>query len=58
MLPEALEWIEAVDSVEGGGLPGVPTDFADLDALTSGLQLGSLIVVGGRPSLGKVGVPS
>jgi replicative DNA helicase len=52
MLPEALEWIEETGSFQGG-LPGVPTGFADLDALTSGLQPGSLIVVGGRPSLGK-----
>jgi replicative DNA helicase len=53
MLPEALEWIEAAGSVEGGALTGVPTGFADLDALTSGLQPGSLVVVGARPSLGK-----
>jgi replicative DNA helicase/HKD family nuclease len=53
MLPEALEWIEAAGSVKGGGLTGVPTGFADLDALTNGLQPGWLVVVGGRPSLGK-----
>ena len=32
---------------------GVPTGFADLDALTSGLQPSDLIVVAGRPSMGK-----
>ncbi|MBZ0093106.1 MAG: replicative DNA helicase, partial [Sulfuricellaceae bacterium] len=32
---------------------GVPTGFADLDSMTSGLQPGDLIIVAGRPSMGK-----
>ena len=32
---------------------GIPTGFADLDKLTSGLQDSDLIVVAGRPSMGK-----
>ena len=32
---------------------GVPTGFSDLDALTSGLQPSDLIIVAGRPSMGK-----
>jgi replicative DNA helicase len=32
---------------------GVPTGFADLDNLTSGLQPSDLIIVAGRPSMGK-----
>ena len=32
---------------------GVPTGFADLDEKTSGLQRGDLIIVAGRPSMGK-----
>jgi replicative DNA helicase len=32
---------------------GVPTGFADLDKLTAGLQPSDLVVVGGRPSMGK-----
>jgi replicative DNA helicase len=32
---------------------GVPTGYADLDGLTSGLQPSDLIVVAGRPSMGK-----
>jgi replicative DNA helicase len=32
---------------------GVPTGFADLDALTAGLQPSDLIIVAGRPSMGK-----
>ena len=32
---------------------GVPTGFADLDKKTAGLQPGDLIIVAGRPSMGK-----
>jgi replicative DNA helicase len=32
---------------------GVPTGFADLDKLTAGLQPSDLVIVGGRPSMGK-----
>jgi replicative DNA helicase len=32
---------------------GVPTGFADLDEKTSGLQPGDLIIIAGRPSMGK-----
>src|SRR3954454_15197202 len=32
---------------------GVPTGFTDLDRMTSGMQAGDLIVVAGRPSMGK-----
>ena len=32
---------------------GIPTGFSDLDEKTSGLQGGDLIIVAGRPSMGK-----
>jgi len=32
---------------------GVPTGFADLDQLTSGLQPSDLVIIAGRPSMGK-----
>ncbi|AGW90998.1 MULTISPECIES: replicative DNA helicase [Cupriavidus] len=32
---------------------GVPTGFIDLDKMTSGMQGGDLIIVAGRPSMGK-----
>ncbi len=35
------------------GITGVPTGFADLDKMTGGLQPSDLIVVAGRPSMGK-----
>lgn len=36
-----------------GSLSGVPTGFTDLDRLTSGLQKSDLVIVAGRPSMGK-----
>lgn len=35
------------------GLTGVPTNFADFDRLTSGLQKSDLILLAARPSMGK-----
>jgi replicative DNA helicase len=32
---------------------GVPTGFVDLDRITAGLQPGDLIIIAGRPSMGK-----
>ena len=35
------------------GITGVPTGLIDLDQMTAGLQPGDLIIVAGRPSMGK-----
>ncbi len=35
------------------GVTGIPTGFVDLDDRTAGLQPGDLIIVAGRPSMGK-----
>lgn len=40
-------------STRGESITGVPTGFADFDELTAGLQPGELIIVAGRPSMGK-----
>jgi replicative DNA helicase len=50
--------MEAVDLIEKaydnkGGVTGVPTGFAELDRMTSGLQPGDMIVIAARPSMGK-----
>lgn len=37
----------------GSDLPGIPTRFFDLDTLTQGLQRSDLIIIAGRPSMGK-----
>jgi replicative DNA helicase len=34
-------------------ITGVPSGFTDLDDLTTGFQKGDLVVIGGRPSMGK-----
>ncbi|HEY9379263.1 MAG TPA: replicative DNA helicase [Jiangellaceae bacterium] len=47
-----LDEIEAIGS-RGGEMVGVPTGFADLDALTNGLHPGQMIVVAARPAIGK-----
>ncbi len=36
-----------------GAVTGVPTGFTELDEMTSGLQKSDLIIVAGRPSMGK-----
>ena len=40
-------------SENGSAVTGLATGFADLDAKTAGLQRGNLVVVAGRPSMGK-----
>jgi replicative DNA helicase len=52
IMPGALNEIEAIGS-RGAGLTGVPTGFADLDALTNGLHPGQMVVIAARPALGK-----
>ncbi|MEH6583177.1 MAG: replicative DNA helicase [Halioglobus sp.] len=36
-----------------GDITGITTGFADLDGMTSGLQPSDLVIVAGRPSMGK-----
>lgn len=38
------------------GVTGVPTGYEKLDEMTSGFQKGDLIVLAGRPSMGKTGI--
>ena len=52
VLQPTLDEIEAIGAREGV-MTGVPTGFADLDTLLNGLHPGQLIVVAGRPGLGK-----
>jgi replicative DNA helicase len=57
-LPVADIWPEALEGIEETGrhpndLAGIPTGFADLDALTHGLRAGQFVVVAGRPAAGK-----
>ncbi|MEV4130874.1 replicative DNA helicase [Dactylosporangium sp. NPDC049742] len=52
VLQPTLDEIEAVGA-QGGVMTGVPTGFQDLDRLLNGLHPGQLIIVAGRPGLGK-----
>ncbi|MDD9206550.1 replicative DNA helicase, partial [Georgenia sp. 10Sc9-8] len=47
-----MEEIEAAAD-RGAGMVGVPTGFADLDALTNGLHPGQMVIVAARPAMGK-----
>jgi replicative DNA helicase len=48
----AVEYIDTMNE-KGDGLIGVPSGYEDLDKMTSGLQSGDLVIVAGRPSMGK-----
>jgi len=52
VLQQAFDEIEAMGS-RGSELYGVSTGFRELDELTNGLHAGQLIVVAGRPAMGK-----
>lgn len=50
-LPSFIEDINI--RAENNGIFGLETGFTELDKLTTGLQKGDLIIVAGRPSMGK-----
>ena len=52
VLSEVMERIDELSRQENP-ITGVPTGFSDLDQLTAGLQRGDLVIVAGRPSMGK-----
>lgn len=52
-LKGAYERIEKLHHGEDRKLRGVPTGFAALDSMLSGLQKSDLIIIGARPSYGK-----
>lgn len=50
LLPRTFEDIEGYTK---GNFKGVQTGFKELDEMTTGLQPGDLVIVAGRPSMGK-----
>lgn len=52
VMQSTIAKVEAL-SARNGELTGLATGFADLDALTCGLQPGDMVVIAGRPSMGK-----
>ena len=54
LLTQVVERIDELYSRDNQSeITGVPTGFIDLDRMTSGLQPGDLVIVAGRPSMGK-----
>jgi replicative DNA helicase len=58
-LPDTLADVQARIhelSQLNGNLSGIPTGFGQLDALTGGFQKSDMIILGGRPGMGKTAV--
>ena len=54
LLPQVADRIDMLFSRDNpSDVTGIPTGFDDLDKMTSGFQGGDLIIVAGRPSMGK-----
>ncbi len=51
-IKEAIEKLQELAEHEGD-ITGIPTGFKDFDAKTAGLQDSDLIIIAGRPSMGK-----
>lgn len=52
ILPEAVDRIDLLHQSEGS-ITGISSGYTEFDKLTAGLQPGDLIIVAGRPSMGK-----
>jgi len=52
LLSRAVERIDELYN-SGGDITGLSTGYSELDGMTSGLQKSDLIIVAGRPSMGK-----
>ena len=53
-LPDLIEEVfKRIEELDGTGVTGEPTGFYELDDLTCGLQPAELIIIAGRPSMGK-----
>jgi replicative DNA helicase len=52
ILPETVDRIDLLHQSDGD-ITGIATGFTELDKMTAGLQGGDLVIVAGRPSMGK-----
>jgi replicative DNA helicase len=52
ILPEAVDRIDMLHQSEGE-ITGISSGYNEFDKLTAGLQPGELVVIAGRPSMGK-----
>jgi replicative DNA helicase len=56
MMPHLMDMVEErIEKMRTnpGALAGLPTGFDDLDKLTTGFHPGDLVIIAGRPSMGK-----
>ena len=52
VVKQAIEIIQKA-SAQAGGLTGIPSGFTKLDDITSGWQPSDLVIIAGRPAMGK-----
>ena len=52
LLKPAMDRIDA-QMASGGGVIGIPSGFHDLDRMTNGFKASDLVIIAGRPSMGK-----
>ena len=52
ILHESFEQLDAISS-KAGSVIGVPSGLIDLDAMTAGFHPGDLVIIAGRPAMGK-----
>ncbi len=53
IINETIAELERLHHMEHSGVIGVPSWFRDLDKITAGFQKGDLVILAGRPSMGK-----
>ena len=52
ILPDAVDRIDELHRTDGS-ITGISSGFSEFDKLTAGLQGGDLVIIAGRPSMGK-----
>ncbi len=52
ILPDTIDRLDML-SASDSDISGLPTGFTELDRMTAGFQRGELIIIAGRPSMGK-----
>lgn len=52
IIPKVAQRLDELCAMKGS-ISGVSTGYKDLDSMTAGLQKGDLVIVAGRPSMGK-----
>ncbi len=53
LLSRAVDRIDDLYNTKSGAVTGIATGFVDFDRMTTGLQKSDLIIVAGRPAMGK-----